>query len=471
MIVFYRSLYPITALLFFLGLQLISAAALQAQDNFGYCLNDLSSTYYGSLSDSLLTEEVPKIYTDRCRRKRLEELYSEQQRSIRRIIDADVLLHDTVVCAYLDKLLLRIWEPNRERFPKRPRLLLSRSSIPNAYTVRADLIIINCGFLFQARSENDLLMCIAHELGHCLSRDPENALQQAATLFCSDSLEAAIKSAVRQRYRSYSELESMREQIRFDYSKHSRTREFEADSLAGILLSAAHLPRDRRFFLRLDSMKVPAELPFPVSSDLLSQSLHLPAFPPNPEKSRERWASSTKDSLAKELSKTHPDCPARYARFSASSDERPPLAVPEAVQRQVLLYQIDYRLLQRNLTEAFMLLSYTPQTRISGPFQLRYRLLLAQLLRGAQQKERGSLLGSIAADFAGSDYKRARELLLRLPEPEISNILNKLSEPVPEDWQLLLQLVQSNKGPERRKLEWQLHDLNPCNPILELSSL
>ncbi len=151
----------------------------------------------------------------------------------------------------LNQLLQRLETqlPPEQRQNREYRVLYIPDSTVNAVALPGNVILIYAGLLEQAKSENELMMVLGHELGHFAHRDHLRGLgrallvQIAIATFLGDAggLQSAAASSVQA----------------LSQSKFSQSQEREADEFGLTLLQKTygHVAGATDFFARMNQQK------------------------------------------------------------------------------------------------------------------------------------------------------------------------------------------------------------------------
>ncbi|GAA4453578.1 hypothetical protein GCM10023092_14140 [Rurimicrobium arvi] len=436
---------------------------------------DLGSEFYARLHDSLRRTETPEVFSKKAEQKAYEALKERNKNFISGLFYSDLIVYDPIVTPYLESLMQRLIAGSPQLFTVRPHLFLSRSKIPNAYTTGSGIIIVNAAYIYQTKTEADLLCCIGHELGHFLSDDVEQSNRSYITLTQSEAYKDSMKDAQRGRFNRYSRLEQTVKQYASGSSGHSRYRESEADSMAVLLLHNAHIPFDPGFFLRLDSMTAVRKLPF--SRDLATACTQLGLegvnIPPAEANGRMKWKKSAKDSADEELLKTHPDCAERFKRTQKFADAKPDTKpIPDPVKEQVYFHLVHYAVANNSIGEALYLLlrdtDFSAEKR-----QLYTALALSRLQLAARRMERAKTIGTVPADDCSEAFNAMQAMLMRIPEQKMQTLIsNTQAKTVLPEAALAIRASEAKVEAEGSTGtdKWTLFDTNPCHYLNEIVS-
>lgn len=153
------------------------------------------------------------------------ELISSLMKSSRLVAEPDA--H-----AYLQKILDRIVSVNEELKPLEVRLVFSRDSWVNAYSVGEGTLIVNAGLLIRLKNEAELAFVLCHELAHYYLDHSAKSIQKMISTANSETVRAELKKLSRQEYGAGADLDKLMKWMAFSSRRHSRENESEADEMA-----------------------------------------------------------------------------------------------------------------------------------------------------------------------------------------------------------------------------------------------
>ena len=379
-----------------------------------YKYQDLSHVYYADVKDSLEENWVcPSVYKEKATQKKYKEIWEEQKDGFGREIKRRCFVHEKVVYHYIDSILTQLVAANPKLLPRKPMLLIDRSSFVNAHTLSGNIIKVNLGLITFARTREDLAYVIAHELSHGILNHPDNLMKEIAEVTTSDEYKESIKSVLDSKYGRYSKLVSIFKDYSFSRSKHSRYHESDADSLAIVLLKAGKIPFDPGFILQMDSADIQYRTPLkqPVKNYFAAYNL-------TPE---DRWlqkkskglstrAYNFKDTTGIEDSlKTHPECKERYAATAHRADKGAvltpiPADVHERATRMLIWNLYDDNMLTTCLYRVLM-------EKDKGNTDVWYDFMIhnifASLVRADKQLNRFNAIGVLKKEYISAQLLRA----------------------------------------------------------------
>ncbi|RYY50220.1 MAG: peptidase M48 Ste24p, partial [Chitinophagaceae bacterium] len=300
--------------------------------DIGYQFKDLSSVYYKGAMDSLKKAwTCPSIYPDKTTQKEFCVQWASRTSFLQEGISENNFVHHPEIVSYVNAIVTQLHENNKDLFPRKPFLLLDRSTVANAYAIGENVIVVNIGLLTNVKYRDELALILAHEMSHNYLAHSMQSMKKKAEWLTSEEYKDFIKDLSRDKYNRYNKLVNAFKEYKFSSSKHNRFGESNADSMAVNMLGKAGFAFDAAWFLRLDSVgmeyKTPLKKPIPeyfqtYNVALQSQWLNKKAIGLSSRVGDADFNSNIEDSL-----KTHPDCKDRYEALK-SKTRNPQLAIP-----------------------------------------------------------------------------------------------------------------------------------------------
>lgn len=321
-----------------------------------------------------IQESFPK-----ATRNEFREILEKKVDLLAKRLKSNHFVNDQDLNLLVNKVYTEITSKNpREGYPT--RMLISRSSAPNASCWGEGTMVVNLGLLGRLATESELAFIMAHEMAHQLLDHVNEATLEA--------MKRRNDKSLKKRAETYGKLAVLKD-IAYDDAKYSRKNEHHADSLAVVLL------RNTRYRWRvygsvlnmLDSADYPKSPHIP---DLRSR-FHFDRYhfkdkwlePPSSGlgKSNDRGLFSS-DSL-----KSHPNIPQRIAYLdSLFSGQKSPQSTTRPEERFMadLQRRIDLELVQSSfiLDDYGRSMFYTLQMLDRYPENKFLKTHLAKLLVG-----------------------------------------------------------------------------------------
>ncbi|MFT3979649.1 MAG: M48 family metalloprotease [Ferruginibacter sp.] len=305
----------------FLSLFLLHASA----QDIGYQYKDLSSVYYKSSMDSLKKAwACPATYTDKSTQKEFCNQWTSRTTYMQNSINDNDFVYLPEIFSYVDKIVTQLYQHNQTKFPKKPFLLIDRSTVANAYSIGENVIVVNIGLLTNVKYRDELALILAHEMSHNFLGHSLQSMKKKAEWLTSDEYKDFIKDLSKDKYNRYNKVVNAFKDYRFSSSKHNRFGESNADSMAVDILHAAGFAFDAAWFLRLDSVgleyKTPLKKPIPdyfsgYGVTIQNAWLAKKAIGLSSRVGDADFNNPIEDSL-----KTHPDCKERYEALKSKTN-------------------------------------------------------------------------------------------------------------------------------------------------------
>ncbi len=260
-------------------------------------------------------------------KKEITEQYQKRFEALGKIYRGKQLLTDTQATAYLQKLVDLILNANPKLKPLQPSIHFSRAWWPNAVSYGEGTIAFNISLFNRLQNEAQAAFVICHELAH-LSLDHSNRnIRDYVQAVNSPEFQQQLKNINKSEYQRNKRTDELLRGLSFTDRRHSRTHEYEADSMALVLMqSTGYDLRESLSTLALldsiDKEKHDGNL-------ALKEQFHFADYP-----FRTRWTrapsltmSEARDAMVKQQQentdslKTHPDCSKRIAALKPAVDK------------------------------------------------------------------------------------------------------------------------------------------------------
>jgi Peptidase family M48 len=133
---------------------------------------------------------------------------------------------------YLQSIVQKIIAANRELNGTDARIVFTRDSWPNAYSMVDGSIAVNAGLMIFLDNEAELVYIICHELAHYYLGHMQKTVKKYVETINSDTYKAEVKRLSKEAYRVNQQVEKLTKSVVFDIRRHSRENEAEADRQA-----------------------------------------------------------------------------------------------------------------------------------------------------------------------------------------------------------------------------------------------
>jgi len=411
----------------------LSFYAVKAQSRSPYTYQQLSKTFYGKQKDSLKKAWVcPDIYKNKATQKKYKEIWESRTDFITDAIETQNYVYEPELYNYIQGIIKQLARANPNEIPVMPLLLIDRSASPNAYATGGNVLAVNLGLIYFAKSREEIALAIAHELSHNILDHAENAMKGQAEWLTSTEYKKSLDNVLNSKYERLTRLNKIYEGYTFTRSKHQRYHENEADSLAIILLKKARIPFSATFFLRLDSADIQYKQPLkkPLKDYFAAYNLPVEALW---TQKRSKGLSSRnynfKDTTSAEDSlKTHPDCIERYKRTVALSDKNiVQTPIPASVKEKTSKMVIWNTYMNMDLTACLYRIL---QEKDKGNKDVWYDFMVYNVFGGLcyndKELHRFNAIGITPKEYISKDYYQLQNMLEQMPRESLQQYFTTL---------------------------------------------
>lgn len=189
----------------------------------------LKKEYYSQASEQQkkLISSLGKEYKDDYK-----HVYEGRFEIVSDLLKSDKTVTDPKVHQYLQSVLKNITQSNPELKTLPIRLVFSRDSWPNAYSIGEGTLVINAGLFVYLENEAQLVFAICHELAHLYLDHSNKRIKQNVETVNSEAFKKEVKRISKQEYNVGRQLDSLVRNISYDFRRHGRESEAEADRFA-----------------------------------------------------------------------------------------------------------------------------------------------------------------------------------------------------------------------------------------------
>jgi hypothetical protein len=284
-----------------------NAAFLPAAEDAAF-LKTLSAKYEGHYKNELAA--LPKE-----NRKDFEELYKMRWDNVKGVFEKKEIYTAARAQRYLDSLVAEIVKGNPSLQHVNFNCYFSRSGVPNASYIGEGIILFNMGLFTRLDNESEAAFVLCHEIAHFYLQHIENSMRRYVDALNSKDVQNKLQKIKKSEYGKRQQVDDLLKNLTFDFRRHGRDHESQADSLAVEFMNNTH---------------------FDISSSLTTlalldsvdhETLHIDTYLQKTFNSKEypfqkRWLQKEEgllgghgkikddDTLADSL-KTHPDCKQR----------------------------------------------------------------------------------------------------------------------------------------------------------------
>jgi hypothetical protein len=421
---------PLACLLFIAG---AFQARAQVSNPYEYAM--LSHKAYANLRDSLKKNWVaPAQYKDKETQKKFREIWEERTDFIVSAINDKDFVREEALYQYLDGLLQQLQNSNKLLIPRKPVLLIDRSSAVNAYSMGGGLIAVNLGLITFAGSREEIALVLAHELAHDVLDHANRSMRERAEWLTSDEYKKSLNEVLDSRYERYTRLKKVMENFTFNRTRHNRYHEHEADSLAVVILRNSKISFDASVFLRLDSVDMPYQKPLAQPLAGYFTNMGLP-FETGWSQRRSKGLSGKNYNFQKgnemaDSLKTHPDCKDRYASTRVWSDASPaktavPSELVEKANRMIIWNLYD----NQSLTACLYRLLLAQDHGVSDAW---YRFMMYNVFAGLEfadnELSRFNAIKITSKEYVSPSYFDLQTMLEQMPRDSLAKYPTQLAQ-------------------------------------------
>jgi Zn-dependent protease with chaperone function len=223
---------------FLLVATLVSFQSVYGQVDKNYKCTPIQDTIPATLHQALklkleydkaqVTESKPKVGAY------IKELYKERFDFIVENFNSDFFIVDTLFTSYLQSIIESIYKAN-PNLNNHASVYAYRSDVPNATSFGEGTIAFNLGLLAQIETEDQVAYILCHELAHFHLHHSNMQTAQYARLSYDKEIKKKVKAISKAEYGQFTKYSQLMNGLGLSINKHSREKEFEADS-AGLLL-------------------------------------------------------------------------------------------------------------------------------------------------------------------------------------------------------------------------------------------
>ncbi len=178
---------------------------------------------------------------DHKHKSKIKEAYTKRRDAIVEMLEEEQFVFDERIDTYFQRILNRLITANPKLASYDIRLLISRSSVPNASCYGEGTIVFNLGLVRYLQNEEQVAFVIAHEIAHLIENHPNKATIEAIEKLNSKEVKSDLNSISRTRYGKTEKALSVLKDYVFDSRKHSRYAESEADMIGLELIMNANI--------------------------------------------------------------------------------------------------------------------------------------------------------------------------------------------------------------------------------------
>lgn len=313
------------------------------------------------------------------------ELASEYQKRfdyLKEIYAVSELVTDSATVHYLQAISQKIIRSNPALQNRSTSIHFARAWWPNAVSYGDGTILFNINLFSRLENEAQAAFIICHELSHYFLDHSNETIRQYVTLIHSDHFQKQLKTIQQSDYRKNRQLDQLVKKLNYSDRKHSRDKEFQADSMA--VLFMAKTGYDMRAAVSCLGLLDSIDKEKLAGSLQLEKQFHFASYP-----FRQKWIRvpgrtlselkaeqvSVVDTAAMDSLKTHPDCSKRIAALENEVnrtyqenqqlflvDEDMFRALQKRFEAEQIQYCLDKREISRGLYYSLLLYHHYPES-------------------------------------------------------------------------------------------------------------
>lgn len=390
-------------------------------------------TYIPENLDSLETY-LSKVTTNKIKsfdvsqQKKAKEVLQERKISFLKSIKDSSFVFDKNIDHYLQSILSEIYRTNPQIDHKDFYFLINKSLIPNAACYGNGIFTVNLGLFNLAESDDEIAFVICHELSHYILKHNDKSLQKYLTTFNSKEVQEKINTATSIKYGRRAAVSALLKDLKFNFMKHNRTTEIQADSLGFALFNKTKYSKEASITM-LKKLDIADGMVFNNQTNL-KQTFDFTEYPfkdiwiQKEDKLFDTTESVNDFQLDKDSLKTHPDIPLRIEtimqkqKLSTSNLTKDQLELikKEISGKSIKIYSDSYKL----DIVLYQLLSLHQNGQIDDQ---SFNVAISSLLRKAYTLKETHAFGKYVGPVnAFSEEKNLNEIRLFLGNIEMKNI-------------------------------------------------
>jgi predicted SprT family Zn-dependent metalloprotease len=205
----------------------------QLQPVYAFLQDDtlLKKTYYDQVikvRDNLLGALDKK----KPESKDYKDIYEQQYKEIGALVKSNRTITEATAHKYLQSIVQKIIAANPELSTLQLRVLFTRDWWANASSMGDGTIAFNAGLLILLDNEAEMAFVLCHELAHYYLDHSNKRIRKSVEMLNSETFKAEVKRIEKQEYRAGQQMEELMKKTAFNFRRHGRENEAEADRYA-----------------------------------------------------------------------------------------------------------------------------------------------------------------------------------------------------------------------------------------------
>jgi len=165
-------------------------------------------------------------------KKDYKEIYETRFQGVEELLKSSTTVTEPIAHNYLAFILKKIVDANPELSKLDVRLIFTRDSWPNAYSIGEGTLAVNAGLMMFFENEAQLAFTICHELAHLYLDHSNKDIRKTIEFINSEELKKETKKLSKQEYGVGKKYDELIKKITFTNRRHNRDAEAEADMQA-----------------------------------------------------------------------------------------------------------------------------------------------------------------------------------------------------------------------------------------------
>ncbi|MDJ1481704.1 M48 family metallopeptidase [Cytophagaceae bacterium YF14B1] len=180
---------------------------------------------YTSLSKRLDVDKSQVAEPQKKVNNYIKYLYEERFKYVVSNFNDDYIITEGELTSYLQQILTNIYKSNPQ-LSQETMVYAFRSSIPNAFSFGDGNLAVTLGLLSRLKNDSQVAFILCHEMAHYHRKHGDKQIQALAKLNYDKELQKKLEHN-----NTYSYKKELIKSLELSITKHSRTYEFEADSI------------------------------------------------------------------------------------------------------------------------------------------------------------------------------------------------------------------------------------------------
>jgi hypothetical protein len=218
---------------FYLLLLFCFATVYSQNKSFIYTPNNIDSIQ--NYINKITTKKIGSF--DIKNQKKVKEILLERKETFYKSIKDSSFIFDKNINSYLQTILTEIYHSNPQIDSKDFYFLINKSLIPNAACYGNGIFTVNLGLFNLADNNDEIAFVICHELSHYILSHNDKSLLEYIQTFNSKDVQKKLNTASNLKYGRRAAVTSLLSDLKYNFMKHSRSDEIQADSLGMILFN------------------------------------------------------------------------------------------------------------------------------------------------------------------------------------------------------------------------------------------